>query len=135
VSEGCGEDDVPDWLVVSVQILASKADFGDPGLTPDSTSLEEEGFDPDEYTLIAESFARHLMLAFDTWNERGFKAVAEGYLARLPEGAPGERRAIDETGDLLTRAQGSTAAPARAPLAPALAQPGWLDPATGMVRL
>jgi hypothetical protein len=135
IPDGCGEDDVPDWLVVSAQLLASKADFGDPGLTPDSTSLEEEGFDPDEFTALAESFARHLMLAFDTWNERGFKAVAEGFLARLPEAAPGERRAIDESGDLLARAPGSAAAPTRTRLAPALAEPAWFDPATGMVRL
>lgn len=136
VPEGCGEDEVPAWLVVSVQLVASKAAFGDPGLTPGSTALDEEGFEPEDRVAIAESFARHLMLAFDIWAERGFKPVAELYLARLPEGPPGERRAIDANGDLLVRDPGAPQAPPRrTPLAPALAAPAWLDPETGRVRL
>ncbi len=44
--EGCTDETVPDWLVFSASLIASKRHAGDPGLTPDSTSLEEEGFRP-----------------------------------------------------------------------------------------
>ena len=52
---------------------------------------------------IIDSFARHLMTAFDRWNERGFEAIARDYLERLPRRKAGERRAIDSNGDLLVK--------------------------------
>ena len=80
-----------------------------------STWLEEEGFDPAEIPEIAASFARHLMLAFDTWSERGFGPVAEPYLARLPK-APGDgRRGIDPSGNLLVHRRRAAAGRARRP--------------------
>lgn len=131
---GCQEDDVPRWLVFSAMLIASKHGAGDPGLTPESTSLEEEGFDAADGQAILESFARYLMLRFDTWAERGFGPVAETYLARLPRSAGEERRAIDRNGDLVIRPtrHGETG---HRPLLPALAMPSWLDAATGVPRL
>ena len=63
-----------------------------------------EGFEMIDTDAIIESFARHLMTAFDRWKERGFEAIARDYLARLADGKAGERRAIDVNGDLLVRA-------------------------------
>lgn len=129
----CPEDEAPNWLVFSAMLIASKHRFGDPGLTPGSTSLEEEGFDAADGHAIVEGFARHLMTAFDAWAERGFEPVAQNYLARLPKRRGDGLRGIDSNGDLLVH-RGAGAAE-RIPLLAILAQPSWLDPATGMPRL
>jgi hypothetical protein len=72
------------------------------------------------------------MVAVDTWQESGFGAVAKNYLARLaPES--GVRRDIDDNGDLLLRRMAAPTAEVRS-LVRALAQPSWLDPATGGPR-
>ena len=126
----CAEAQVPDWLVFAAMLIASKHGFGDPGLTPDSTSLEEEGFEAEDRYGLVEGFARHLMSGFDAWAERGFESVARRYLARL-EG--GRNRSIDANGDLLVH--GAAGAPERVPLLAALARPSWLDPVRNMPRL
>lgn len=129
----CGEDEIPDWLVVSCMLLAMKQGVGDPGLTPLSTSLDEEGFGADDREAIPASFARYLMLRLDAWEAEGFDAVAQVYLARLEPPPDAVRCAIDGNGDLLTvLADGATR---RTPLRSGLAQPSWLDPATGAPRL
>jgi hypothetical protein len=121
--EGCGDAETPAWL-------ASKHGAGDPGLTPDSTSLEDEGFGPDATARIAESFARHLMAAFDTWREDGFARAGERYLGRLPR-QPGERLTVEPNGDLLIHGDHVR----RLALAPAVREPSWRDGATGRPRL
>ena len=78
-------------------------------------SLMGEGFQMVETDAIVESFARHLMTAFDKWNERGFEPIARDYLERVPKAKAGERRGIDANGDLLTSlpsAKGRRSAPA-----------------------
>jgi hypothetical protein len=127
------EDAVPDWLVFGGMIrMVSLAD-GEPGLRPLSTALEDEGFDDTAATRLVESFARHLMVATDAWQEQGFRAVEREYLQRLAR-ENGVRRSIDENGDLLTRRTGKTEVERRA-LVPALTVPAWLDPETRGPRL
>jgi hypothetical protein len=85
--EPCSEDAVPDWLVFSGMLIASKRDAGDPGHTPDSTSLEEEGFPAESGDALAESFARHLLRGLSLWAEDGPSAAvarAQGFLASAP---------------------------------------------------
>ena len=78
---------------------------GEPGLRPLSTAIEEEGFDEAGAAGLVGSFARHLMVQIDAWQEFGFQAIAKTYLPRLtPE--KGARRDIDENGDLLMRRMG-----------------------------
>ena len=129
---GCAESDVPDWLVFGAVLVAARLGGGEPGLRPEGSSLEEEGFAVDGRALI-ESFARHLMSAFHAWAEDGFGAVAERYLERLPRKA-GSHRSIDGRGDLLVRhhAQG---APERRALLPELVVAPGLDPTVGVGRL
>jgi biotin-(acetyl-CoA carboxylase) ligase len=127
------EDAVPDWLVFGGMIrMVSLAD-GEPGLRPLSTALEDEGFDDAAATRLVESFARHLMVATDAWQEQGFRAVEREYLQRLAR-ENGVRRSIDENGDLLTRRTGKTEVE-RLALVPALTVPAWLDPETRGPRL
>ncbi len=115
--DDCPEDRVPGWLVYSAMLIASKQRAGDPGLTPDSTSLEEEGFLIERPGALVESFARYLMKGFDLWAEQGFESIEARYLAHLPNG------------------ESSLGAAPRRPLLAALRAVSWLDPATGAPRL
>lgn len=126
--EACAEDAVPEWLVFSGMLILSKAAAGDPGLTPDSTALDEEGFPAGIAVPLVESFARNLIRAFDGWAEAGFGELAGRYLAHLqvPQGVTAR---IDARGDVILNDV------ERWPLAPLLAEPAWRDPKTGTVRL
>jgi len=126
--KGVGEDETPPWLVFAGMIRSASMSDVEPGLNPSITALDEEGFTDVLATQIVESFARHLMLMIDSWQESGFAAVAKNYLARLPI-EQGLRRDIDENGDLLVRRMGKTQVE-RCALLPKLAQPGWFDPAS-----
>jgi hypothetical protein len=102
----------------------------EPGLNPLVTALEEEGFGDGMSNRVVESFARHFMLALDSWQESGFSAVANSYLARLPA-EPGLGRDIDENGDLLLRRNPASLGKVdveRQALLPRLGQPAWFDP-------
>jgi biotin-(acetyl-CoA carboxylase) ligase len=121
-----GEDAVPRWLVFGATIRTVTLN-DEPGLTPLSTALEQEGFTDLSAGKLVESFARHLMVATDAWQEYGFAAVAKQYLPRLTK-EPGVRRDIDENGDLLVQRAGKTE---RRSLVAALKSPAWLDAGNG----
>lgn len=132
---GADEDAPPPWLVFGVMIrTVSLSDA--PGLHPLTTALAEEGFTDLGSGQLVESFARHLMVAIDAWQEQGFGVVARDYLGRLsPEKEM--QRAIDGNGDLLVRQAGKRNVKGRVErrqLLPALAVPSWLDPASGGPR-
>ena len=130
--EDCPEEEVPDFLVFGAMLLASPVGHRDTGLLPEVTFLEEEGFDSQEHGSIVESFARHLLVAFDLWNEQGFEAVTGNYLARLPADADEARRRLDTNGDLLVYRGGALE---RVPLLGPLQDASWLDRKTGLPRL
>ena len=129
----CREDEVPTWLVFGAVITVAWVGADDPGTRPEATALDEEGFAADG-SAVVESFARYLMLAFDTLSDAGFDAIAEPYLGRLYIRKAGERRAIDGNGDLLIHRHGREDTE-RVALLPALEKPTWFDPATGMPRV
>src|SRR5262245_24999727 len=127
------EDEPPPWLVFGGMIRTVSMAEGDPGLRPLSAALEDEGFGDLGSGRLVESFARHLMVEIDGWQEKGFAAVAKDYLSRLkPETSVS--RNIDDSGDLLVRHKGKVDVERRK-LAPLLeAPPSWLDPNTGGPR-
>jgi biotin-(acetyl-CoA carboxylase) ligase len=136
---GADENAPPPWLVLGAMIRTVTVNGDEPGLHPLAATLDDEGFADLGASRLLASFARHLMVTVDAWQQDGFAAVARNFLSRLaserlaPERlAPetGVQYAIDDNGDLLLRRAG-TAAIERRPLAPALAAPSWLDPATG----
>ncbi|NNM74808.1 biotin/lipoate--protein ligase family protein [Enterovirga aerilata] len=124
--ESCGEEDVPDWLVFSAMLIASKRHAGDPGLTPDSTALDEEGFGPGAPDAIVEAFARYLLLGFDAVRDRGFAAWSDAYRRWMRDARTAW---LDADGNLRT----GTGEVVR--LAQALADASWFDPGTGAPRL
>ena len=125
----CAETDVPAWLVFGVMLRAADMAQIDEVQSAAGVSLMGEGFQLVETDAIVESFARHLMTAFDKWNERGFDPIARDYLERLPTGKAGERRGIDANGDLLTSLPAAKGPPQRTGLVEALAKVAWYDEA------
>jgi biotin/lipoate A/B protein ligase family protein len=124
----CAETDAPAWLVFSVILRAADMAHVEEVEAASGVSLLSEGFELIDTDAIVESFARHLMTAFDRWNERGFETIARDYLERLPKRKAGERRAIDLNGDLLVRPPTGSGAPDRTSLMDALARVAWYDP-------
>ena len=126
------EERPPAWMVFGASIRTISM-TGEEGLNPLTTALDEEGFDDLASDRLVESFARHLMVTIDAWQQNGFAAVAQEYLTRLsPES--GVRRDIDDNGDLLIRRIGASEVERKA-LLPMLANPSWLDRKTGGPKL
>jgi len=130
--QGADERAPPDWLVLGAMIRTVSLGDEETGVRPLSSALEEEGFGDLSSGALVESFARHLMVAIDSWQEQGFGEVAKSYLARLSL-EKGVRRDIDVSGDLLVRRMGKAETERRS-LVQALAAPSWLDPTTGGPR-
>ncbi len=81
VAPGTGPQDVPDWMVFAVELIAERDHLLEPGQFAESTSLQEEGFDAHE-DIIA-TFASYVMLYFDRWAHDGLDAVTNRYLMRV----------------------------------------------------
>jgi biotin-(acetyl-CoA carboxylase) ligase len=127
------EDEQPPWLVFGAMIRTVAMTETEAGVHPLASALQEEGFGEIGAVEVTESFARHLMVAFDRWQVDGFASLAHQYLALL-ERQPQTSRRIEANGDLLVqRIGGEKAAPIQ--LAQALMKPTWLDPKTGGPRL
>jgi biotin-(acetyl-CoA carboxylase) ligase len=124
--QGADEKAPPPWLVFGAMVRTAIMEAGEPGLRPHATALEEEGFENLGPGRLVESFARHLMVLIDAWQDQGFGIVAESYLTRLPADEP-VQRSIDGVGDLLTRRKGKLAVEKRQ-LVPALKKLAWFDP-------
>src|SRR5229473_846498 len=120
----CAEDEVPSWLVFGAILRAADMAHVEEVQAASGVSLLSEGFEMIDTDAIIESFARHLMTAFDRWKERGFEAIARDYLERLPKHKAGERRGIDGNGDLLVSPPAGRGSPDRMSLVDALAKSG-----------
>jgi biotin-(acetyl-CoA carboxylase) ligase len=121
------DDEMPHWIVFGAMIRTVSM-TGEPGLNPLAAALEEEGFTDFTAGALVESFARHLMVHSDAWEEYGFEAVAKEYVKRLPRDRS-LHRDIDANGDLLVRRIGKSGVERRT-LQPLLDTPSWLDPTT-----
>jgi biotin-(acetyl-CoA carboxylase) ligase len=124
----CAEDEIPAWLVFGVILRAADMAHVEEVQAASGVSLLSEGFEMIDTDAVIESFARHLMTAFDRWKERGFEAIARDYLERLPRHKAGERRGIDANGDLLVSPPAGREPPDRSGLVDALARSSWYDP-------
>jgi biotin-(acetyl-CoA carboxylase) ligase len=127
------EDETPPWLVFGAMIRTVAMSDTEAGVHPLASALQEEGFGEIGAVEVTESFARHLMVAFDRWQADGFASLAHQYLGLLAR-QPQTSRRIEANGDLVVqRIGGDKASPIN--LAEALAKPTWLDANTGGPRL
>jgi hypothetical protein len=127
------EKDIPAWLVFGAMIRTAVMGMGEPGARPDAVALEDEGFDELGSGRMIETFARHLMVWIDLYQQEGMRPVAEHYLRRLT-GEDGLERSIDGFGDLLARRKGKLDT-AKQKLVPALAKLDWYDPVERGLKL
>lgn len=139
--EETAERDVPDWLVAGLvlrlilphqHVGAATGHALDVRLSR-GTSLDVEGVELLDAASIIGSFARHLMMQFDRWQEAGFESVGQAFVSRL---GPELRldAAIDGAGDLVARIVDGVAVTDRVgprSLRDALREPHWRDPSTG----
>ena len=123
--ESTGEASVPAWLVFGATIRTAWSKRNDPGLTPELTALDEEGFAEVTSKQVVESFARNFMQALDVWQESGFASAVRPYLERLARETH-QSCEIDDNGDLMLR-PGSGGTAERQALLPKLTAPAWLD--------
>ena len=127
------EDEPPRWLVFGAMIRTVAMTEADAGVHPLASALDQEGFGEAGAVQIIDSFARHLMLATETWQVDGFDAVAREFLNRLTD-EPQTSRAIADNGDLLVRRVGADGTERR-DLRKSLLSSSWLDPKLGGPRL
>ena len=123
VAPGTGPQDVPDWMVFAAELIADRDHLPEPGRFPDSTSLQEEAFDPAE-DIIA-TFASYMMLYFDRWQHDGLDAVTNRYLMRIdPPLLRGVRRI---EGDRLVEITPAGGGKRSNPLLQSFNATGWRD--------
>ena len=119
-----GAGNVPEWLVFGATIRTASSTEADPGLTPDLTALDEEGFAEISSNSMIEGFARNLMLLLSDWREGRFTAVRKSYFERLSRNDR-QHWDIDDNGDLISRIANDKTE--RRALQPRLEKPEWLD--------
>jgi biotin-(acetyl-CoA carboxylase) ligase len=120
------DNETPPWLVFGAMIRTVTMTDTEAGLHPLASALQEEGFEDTGAVEVTESFARHLMVAFDRWQTDGFASLAHQYLSLLPRERNTSRR-IEANGDLVVQPIGAEQAAPQS-LAKVLAKPSWLDP-------
>ena len=111
----------PGWIVVGLEVPLIPADTDDPGLTPDETSLFEEGCVEVEPTRLLEAWARHTLLWVSRLEEVGreplhreWRGLARDIGEDIGFDLRGERLSgtfvgVDENFGMLLRTNGDTA--------------------------
>jgi BirA family transcriptional regulator, biotin operon repressor / biotin---[acetyl-CoA-carboxylase] ligase len=104
------EEETPAWIAVGVEARLAFPRGWEPGQGLHQTALEEEGWDLTQASNpeLTAAWARHLMAGLDEWQARGFRRLAERYLARLEGAEAGVKRGLDPaTGDLILDRDGA----------------------------
>lgn len=125
---GMDEEKSANWLVFGGMVRAGgMRDLG-AGLSPEITTLDDEGFENWSPELFAASFARHFMVEVDSWLEKGFSGIGPRYLGRLAKEKGQGKRGIDVNGDLLIHPVDGQQGAARVPFLEGLQAADWFDP-------
>jgi len=79
---GCGPEDVPDWLVLAIDIGVSRfAEGSDAAIDLSLTTFEDEGCMGITAGEVSGAFARYLLTWIDRWQKDGFAPVRTGWTA------------------------------------------------------
>jgi BirA family biotin operon repressor/biotin-[acetyl-CoA-carboxylase] ligase len=82
VPAGCGPEDVPDWLVLAIDIGVSRfAEGSDAAIDLSLTTFEDEGCMGISTGEVSGAFARYLLSWIDRWQKDGFAPVRTGWTA------------------------------------------------------
>jgi biotin-(acetyl-CoA carboxylase) ligase len=74
------ETDVPDWIVLAIKVRLNREETDEePGLQPDVTTLDEEGWEDVSQIRFIETFARHFLSWLAAWDDNGFATVARAW--------------------------------------------------------
>ncbi len=77
---------IPDWLVVGVELRLSPANDHDPGLTPEQTTLAQEGCGAVSPQRLLESWSRHALVWINRLEDSaGRKALHQEWRALIEE--------------------------------------------------
>lgn len=113
---GCDPDDVPDWLVLAIDIGVSRfAEASAEAIDLAVTTFEDEGCMGITTAEVSGAFARYLLNWIDRWQKGGFDPVRTGWRAhaRIPDqevslavgaaAVTGRFLGLSDTGDILLR--------------------------------
>lgn len=109
----------PDWLVIGAWVpLLPLAQRGEPGHTPDRTSLWDEGAGDVSAHQLVEAWSRHFLVWLNTFLDEGLKPLHEAWRAKWAQRnggevihpAPGAALGLDELGGLLVKTTEGTRA-------------------------
>ena len=118
VDPAASSGSVPDWMVVSAEVMLATHDVGEESWQQSSeyehTSLAEEGGGHISRTRLVESCSRHFLVWITRWQDDGFRPLYDAWMHRLDteskiifEVASGaEWIGLDETGGTLLKLDG-----------------------------
>ncbi len=112
----CAPEDVPEWLVVGLEVPLIAEDPDAPGAAPDRTSLYEEGCVEVAPGALLESWSRHTLVWINRWSDDGpgplhgeWRGLAHGLGGEVSIGGrTGLFVGIDERFGMLLREGGTT---------------------------
>jgi len=100
-------ENVPDWLVVGIDIPIKLGRDAEPGKTPDQTALIEEGCADVTAPALIESWSRHMLYWINRFMDEGFSPVHKNWCGKCEEiggeMADGTFLGLDEKGGMLLR--------------------------------
>ena len=70
---------VPGWLVIGLDLIAVDA-TEDPGVTPDTTALYNEGCGDIELPQLLEAWARHTLVWLGRWEDEGVRPIHKEWI-------------------------------------------------------
>lgn len=111
---------VPDWLVIGLDLPFFAAANDEPGITPDRTTLWEEGCSEIEPRQLLESWSRHMLVWINTWLDEGMPRLHGDWRGRAfaigehvefdlaGRSYAGEFVGLDEMGGMLLKCENGT---------------------------
>ena len=75
-------DAIPDWMVLDFTLQLHHTATSEPGATPNTTALAEEGGEALTTSSVIETFSRHFLSWLDTWQSDGLAPVNSEWTSR-----------------------------------------------------
>ncbi|WP_417667022.1 biotin/lipoate--protein ligase family protein [Roseibium sp.] len=114
ISDSDDPEGAPDWMVIGLNLALKPSGEGEPGKTPEKTTLWDEGAVDVEAVPALESLSRHFLTWVHRWETDSFKPVHEAWLFRCDGyrkdvqlgDVAGAFTGLDDKGNLLLKTDG-----------------------------